>query len=361
MSSGCYNPWKTTINASSCKSITFDNPIHSGVVTERSLISSIVCKCEGFRIVCIFLYLLGKNRCKFRVDRFGRMDSVAPNIIHRSNTNWTCSNVHYWNYEIWKLLNWHFEWAGEWSFLLDLAQSGLLHQQPAYVHTTCSKKHFISFQLIWMTASTSNSHCRRKIELRMRAEWGSSSGKKHLANTLHGITESDLPFDWLVGLTYWLVEWAWCCLKSTLCISYHTSLRMNRRENQNSLKRNRHLCKSDSRFISTGNGVNVADKKLIEIKSSPINHCVWSSFFYIGARAPIHSLISAFHLQFICWHYFSCVVECRTLLRNGEWQRAKERENIEALDRWNVHTLFNLTIAGGNSHAKRASENVKCK
>lgn len=157
--------------------------------------------------------------------------------------------------------------------------------------------HFISFQLIWMTASTSNSHCRRKIELRMRAEWGSRSGRKHLANTLHEITGSDLPFDWLVGLTYWLVEWVWCCLKSTLCISYHTSLRMNRRENQNSLKRNRHLCKSDSRFISTGNGVNVADKKLIEIKSSPINHCVWSSFFYIGARAR-PSTLSFRHFTF---------------------------------------------------------------
>lgn len=63
-------------------------------------------------------------------------------------------------------------------------------------------------------------------------------------------------------------------------------------------------------------------------------------FFYIGARAPIHSLISAFHLQFICWHYFSCVVECRTLLRNGEWQRAKERENVEALDRWKRSYTF---------------------
>lgn len=66
------------------------------------------------------------------------------------------------------------------------------------------------------------------------------------------------------------------------------------RENQNSLKRNRHLCKSDSRFISAGNGVNVADKKLIEIKSSPINHCVWSSFF----SHSLYLLRSFWHFTF---------------------------------------------------------------
>lgn len=40
----------------------------------------------------------------------------------------------------------------------------------------------------------------------------------------------------------------------------YTSFRVQR-ENQNLLKRNRHLCKSDSRFISTGNEVNVADRR----------------------------------------------------------------------------------------------------
>lgn len=84
----------------------------------------------------------------------------------------------------------------------------------------------------------------------------------------------------------------------------HTSFRVQK-ENQNLLKRNRHLCKSDSRFISTGNEVNVADRRKKTYRNqieSNQSLCLKLTLF-----SPFW-IILAFHLKFICRHYFRRVV-----------------------------------------------------
>lgn len=78
--------------------------------------------------------------------------------------------------------------------------------------------------------------------------------------------------------------------------------------------------------------------KLIEIKSTPINHCVWSLYFFL--IICFFALILAFHLQFILLTLFFLCCDCRSA--GVSWNCASWRAACGTMDTgtlWNNHCI----------------------